>query len=127
MKRNDRWSLVEGSEDAQELADVRRRETDITVIKTRGDSFLRTELEAILRQQNVDTVVIAGYSTNRCVGVTALEACERDFDVLVSGDATMGAEPGRASTMLSVLWNEFGIEPVSNMRLLEQVTRSDGQ
>lgn len=121
-KRNDSWVLMEGSEDVQELPDLHRYETDLAIIKTRSDAFLRTELEIVLRQLKVDTLVITGYSTNRCVGVTAAEACERDFDVFISQDAILGPEPSRVRAMLSVLGNEFGIEPVSNVRIMEQIS-----
>lgn len=123
-KRNDSWVLMEGSEDVQELPDLHRYETDLEIIKTRSDAFLRTELEIVLRQLKVDTLVITGYSTNRCVGVTAAEACERDFDVFVSQDAILGPEPSRVHAMLSVLGNEFGIEPISNVRIMEQISAS---
>lgn len=119
-KRNDSWVLIEGSEDVQELQDIHRYETDMEMIKTRSDSFIRTELEAVLRQLKVDTLVITGYSTNRCVGMTAAEACERDFDVIVSQDAIFGPEQSRASAMLSILHNEFGIELISNTTIMEQ-------
>jgi nicotinamidase-related amidase len=121
-KRNDSWVLMEGSEDVQELPDIHRNETDMEIIKTRSNSFLRTELEVALRQLTVDTVVITGYSTNRCVGMTAAEACERDFDVIVSQDSILGPEQHRVDSMLSVLRNELGIEPISNGKIMDQIS-----
>lgn len=121
-KRNNSWALLEGSEDVQELPGIHRYETDVEIIKTRSDSFLRTELEVALRQLKVDTLVIIGYSTNRCVGMTAAEACERDFDVIVSRDAILGPQQSRVDAMLSVLHNEFGIEPISNVQIMEQIS-----
>lgn len=121
-KRNDSWVLIEGSGDVQELPDIHRYETDREIIKTRSNSFLRTELEDALRQLQADTLVITGYSTNRCVGVTAVEACERDFDVFVSRDAILGPQQSRVDAMLSVLRNEFGIELISNVKIMKQIS-----
>ena len=121
-KRNDSWVLMEGSEDVQELPDIHRYETDMEIIKTRSNSFIRTELEAALRQLKVDTLVITGYSTNRCVGMTTAEACERDFDVIVSQEAILGPEQNRVDAMLSVLRHELGIEPISNGKIMEQIS-----
>lgn len=121
-KRNDSWVLIEGSEDVEELPDIHRYETDLEIIKTRSNSFLRTELEAMLKQLKVDTIVITGYSTNRCVGITAVEACEKDFDVFVSRDAILGPQQSRVDAMLSVLRNEFGIEPISNVQIMEKIS-----
>ena len=122
MKRNNRRSLVEGSEDARELSSVHRYRSDIEVIKTRGNSFLRTNLEETLRQRGVDTVVVTGYSTNRCVGITAAEALERDFNVFLAGDSILGADPDRAEAMLSLLRNEFEIEPLSNAEIIRKIS-----
>ena len=124
MKRNNRRSLVEKTEDARELTSVHRYQSDIEVIKTRGNSFLRTNLEETLRQRGVDTVVVTGYSTNRCVGITAAEALERDFDVLLAGDSILGADPDRAETMLSLLRVEFEIESLSNMEIIRKLSAS---
>jgi len=122
MKRNNRWSLVEGTEDARELTSVHRYQSDIEVIKTRGNAFLRTNLDETLRQRGVDTVVVTGYSTNRCVGITAAEALERDFEVLLAGDSILGAAPDRAETMLSFLRDEFAIEPLSNKEIIRKIS-----
>lgn len=121
MKRNNRRSLVEKTEDARELTSVHRYRSDIEVIKTRGNSFLRTTLEETLRQRGVDTLFVTGYSTNRCVGITAAEAFERDFNVVLAGDAILGADPDRAERMLSFLRDEFEIMPVTNAEIIRRI------
>ncbi len=122
MKKNNRWSLLEGTEDACELPAVHRYPSDHQIIKTRGNSFLRTQLEETLRQRGVDTVVVTGYSTNRCVGITSAEAIERDFNVLLSGDSILGAEPTRAETMLNLLRDEYSVEPLTNVEIMRRIT-----
>lgn len=121
MKRNNRRSLVEKTEDARELTSVHRFQSDVEVIKTRGNSFLRTTLEENLRQRGVDTVVVTGYSTNRCVGITAAEAYERDFNVILAGDAILGADEVRAETMLNLLRDEFEIVPIPNVDIIRRI------
>jgi hypothetical protein len=56
--------------------------------------------------------------------MTAAEACERDFDVMISQDAILGPEQHRVDAMLNVLRNELGIEPISNGKIMEQISRS---
>jgi nicotinamidase-related amidase len=121
-KRNNSWVLIEGSEDVVELPEIHKYNTDIVITKTRSNSFIQTQLETYLRKLNVDTLVLTGYSTNRCVGMTAAEACERDFDVLISQDAILGPQQSRVDAMLSILRTEFGIEPVSNASIMGQIS-----
>jgi nicotinamidase-related amidase len=69
----------------------------------------------------VDTVVLAGYSTNACVGLTAIDAYERDFDVLIAKEATLGVNASRTEAMLQVLRQEYGFKAMPISRIMEEV------
>ena len=107
-------TLTEGTWEAEAHPDLVEHETDIVVIKTRSSAFIRTDLEDTLRALGVDTVVVAGFSTNRCVGLTAIDAWERDFKVILAGDAILGTNLSNGQLMLDYLKQGFAIEPVSN-------------
>ena len=107
-------TLIEGTPEAEPHPNLVEHETDIVVTKTRGSAFLKTNLEDTLRALAVDTVVVAGFSIDRCVGLTALDAWERDFRVILAGDAILGTNPANGQLMLDYLKQAFGIEPVSN-------------
>jgi nicotinamidase-related amidase len=51
--------------------------------KRRMSSFYGTDLELLLRTLGVETVVITGVNTNTCVQCAAMEAYNRDFQVVV--------------------------------------------
>nr|HET6902823.1 cysteine hydrolase family protein [Ktedonobacteraceae bacterium] len=51
-------------------------------------SFTQTPLEAFLRQEQVDTIIISGYMTQMCCDTTTRQADERGFSVLFAADAT---------------------------------------
>jgi nicotinamidase-related amidase len=121
MKRNNSVSLVEGTPDAEELPEVHTCPGDVTVTKTRHSAFIRTQLEEVLRGMQVDTVVLTGYSTNACVGLTAIDAYERDFDVLIAAEATLGINASRTEAMLQVLRHEYGFEAMPISRIMEEV------
>lgn len=59
---------------------------DIVVEKPRQSPFHHTSLEEQLRSRGVETVAIAGVTTNCCVDCTIRDAAVRDFDVLVLED-----------------------------------------
>lgn len=51
-------------------------------------SFTGTDLEAWLRTNNIDIVVVAGYMTQMCCDTTARQAMHLGFDVEFLSDAT---------------------------------------
>jgi nicotinamidase-related amidase len=61
---------------------------DIIVKKHRYSAFYGTDLEIILRGLAVDTVVIAGVTTENCCHATARDAFFRDYRVVFLSDAT---------------------------------------
>ncbi len=56
------------------------------IIKHKFDSFFETDLDAILRYHNVNTLVITGTATNACCESTARSAFMRDYQVMFPGD-----------------------------------------
>ncbi|MEM7368294.1 MAG: cysteine hydrolase [Bacteroidota bacterium] len=120
-KDNDYWVLVEGTEEAKERAEILRFETDIEIIKTRCSAYLNTDLDKTLQTLQADTVVIAGYSTNKCIGMAAIQSAERDLDVWVSSDAIMGRNQHRSDAMLHVMEHEFKIEPIQNQEIMKRL------
>ncbi len=68
--------------------EVASRPHDLLVEKTLPGSFTGTNLEAWLREQNIDTVTIAGYMTHMCCDTTARQAVHRGFTVEFLSDAT---------------------------------------
>jgi nicotinamidase-related amidase len=68
--------------------EVQARPHDLYIEKYLPGSFTGTTLEAWLRQQAIETVVIAGYMTHMCCDTTAREAVHRGFTVEFLSDAT---------------------------------------
>jgi nicotinamidase-related amidase len=59
---------------------------DIEIEKLQYDSFHNTDLDAQLRARGIDTLVIAGISTDCCVDATASAAFHRNYHVFVVSD-----------------------------------------
>jgi nicotinamidase-related amidase len=62
------------------------------VSKTRYSAFARTGLADQLHTQGIDTLVLAGLTTECCVASSAWDAFERDFHVLIAADACAAYE-----------------------------------
>jgi nicotinamidase-related amidase len=66
---------------------------DIVVRKTRVGAFSTTDLDAQLRERDVDTLILAGISTSGVTLSTVRDASDRDYRVLVLADATADPQP----------------------------------
>jgi ureidoacrylate peracid hydrolase len=73
---------------------------DIVVEKVRQSAFYATDLESILRNLDIDTVVLSGVTTNVCVLATAIDAGARDFGVVVASDLTASLPVRRGDEVL---------------------------
>jgi ureidoacrylate peracid hydrolase len=65
---------------------------DSIVSKTHFSAFARTGLAEQLHAQGVDTLVLAGLTTECCVASSAWDAFERDFHIFIASDACAAYE-----------------------------------
>jgi len=71
-----------------ELHSAIARSYDDLVVKHLPDAFVGTGLREALRNQNIDTLAVAGYMTHNCVLATVLTAAQSGFAVELLSDAT---------------------------------------
>jgi len=95
--------LLEGSKEAELLPEVKFEQTQEVIIKTRQSAFIRTGFEEKLSKNNVDTLILCGVFTHGCVGRTAIDAYERDFNVIMARDATFSHLNNQEYAMLEVI------------------------
>jgi nicotinamidase-related amidase len=82
---------VKGSADWELLDNLDVADDDIIVDKNRYDAFNETDLDSILRDRDVDQLIITGVLTNCCCETTARAAFVRDYRVFFLSDATATA------------------------------------
>jgi ureidoacrylate peracid hydrolase len=80
---------LRGTWDAEILDELQElvQPEDVVVTKHRASGFYNTTLEVALRMRAIDTLIIAGVTTNYCVEATIRDAYARDFDLLIVEDA----------------------------------------
>ncbi|MDJ0928258.1 MAG: isochorismatase family cysteine hydrolase [Gammaproteobacteria bacterium] len=72
-----------------EIVGALRPETgELVLNKTTQGAFRSTSIDTQLRAMGIETVVCVGVSTNNCVAMTAMEACDSQYGVVVVSDAT---------------------------------------
>lgn len=86
MKRDDFGICIDGTEGSLELPSVGRRPEETVLYKTRWSAFYRTDLDRILRAGGYDTLVLAGFLSHACIRVTAVDAYQRDYGIVIARD-----------------------------------------
>lgn len=81
-------AFVKGTHGWELHESVKNAKTAHTIEKTMASSFVGTDLEAWLRNNGIDTVVISGYMTQHCCDTTARYAHHLGFNVEFLSDAT---------------------------------------
>ncbi|MEZ2295523.1 cysteine hydrolase family protein [Variovorax sp. RCC_210] len=86
-------SLVQGSWGAQVIDELAVEPGDITVHKHRLSGFWDNELDSVLRQQGLGTLLFAGINTDRCVFSTLQDANFLGYDCVLLKDACGTSSP----------------------------------
>lgn len=92
MREDGQGMVIEGTPGADPVPGLRTDGT-ITVIKTRDSAFFRTELEDLLTARGVESIALAGVSTESCIATTAADAYARDFRVMLVDEAVASVDP----------------------------------
>lgn len=86
MRANKLSITSAGTPGCELLPELERRPEDSVIVKKRYSAFFGTNLEAQLSQIRPDVLVIAGVNTHACVRMTAIDAYQRDYQVIVAAD-----------------------------------------
>ena len=77
---------IEGAPVTEVVAPLAPRPGDFTVFKHRYSPFDNTDLDLLLRNLRIETLVIGGVNTNNCVLCSCFDAFNRDLRVVVMRD-----------------------------------------
>ena len=82
------------SDDATQIHEsVRPMNGETIITKYRVSAFAGSNLEVILRAQQIETVILTGIATSGVVLSTLREAADKDFAIQVLSDACTDADP----------------------------------
>ncbi len=121
MRRANTAVLIDGTPDMKDVDGLELPVVMTTVTKTRHSAFIRTEFERTLREAGVTSLLLAGAFIDKCVGLTAIEAVERDFSVRIAREAAVSANEAQGEAMLRFINTEFGVKAVSTSDLLREL------
>ena len=79
---------IAGTPGAEVIPELKLAESDYVVPKRRYSGFFQTDLDILLRELGVKTVVMTGLHTHMCVRHTSADAYSLGYDVVVAKEAT---------------------------------------
>lgn len=82
-----------GTWGTQVHASLAPKPEDFDIVKHRVSPFYATSLDAILRANRIERIVMSGVSTNGVVHSGAREAHDRDYEVVILEDCCAGVTP----------------------------------
>ncbi len=99
---------IVGQPEHEIVAALKPSPEDLVVNKTTQGAFRSTGLDSHLKAMGIKSVVCVGVSTNNCVAMTAMEACDAQYSVVIVSDGTgTDSEDMQEATlsMLQRLWS----------------------
>ncbi len=80
---------VKNSWGSQVVDELAPQDKDYVIFKRRYSGFFATELDLLLREINIETLIITGTVTNICVYFTAVDAYMRGYKIIIPRDCVI--------------------------------------
>jgi nicotinamidase-related amidase len=84
MKKRNFSYCIKGTDGSQLLPELDVEPSDRRVVKKRYSAFFKTELDTILAELGATHLILAGINTHACVRTTAIDAYQRDYEVILA-------------------------------------------
>lgn len=104
---------MKGSQGAQVYDAVAPQNNDIVIEKHNYSGFFKTELDSVLRDLEVDSLVVAGLYSNICCRLTCIDAFQHGYKVTIAREAMTSFDESAYESDLEYLKVVAGAEAVS--------------
>ena len=84
MRQHDRRVTIAGTRGCLLLPELERMAGDFEIVKKRYSAFFGTSLDELLAGLRPSALVLAGINTHACVRTTAIDAYQRDYQVILA-------------------------------------------
>lgn len=101
--------LVRGEPGHEIIADLAPAPGEPVIDKPGKGAFFATDLDAILKHRNIESLLVAGVTTEVCVHTTVREANDRGYECLVVTDCVASYLPKLHEAALAMIAAQGGI------------------
>jgi nicotinamidase-related amidase len=109
-----------GSWGAEVIDELKPGKGDFRVFKRKYSAFQGTDLDQLLRELRVDTVVLTGAVTDICIQHTAADAFFRGYKIVIPEDCVEAADAATQETALRFMRKAYGPEITTSKELLKK-------
>jgi nicotinamidase-related amidase len=99
----------DGSEGQRLIPELTIEDGDLVVKKYRSSAFWGTNLDLLLKSNGIQSVVIAGCTTEGCVESTARDAMFNDYYVVIAQDCVASDDHAQHDASMLLMQNRFDI------------------
>jgi nicotinamidase-related amidase len=89
------------------LDEVKPAEGELIFPKTNGGAFTGTNLDFVLRNMDINSIIVAGFLTDQCVLATTIYAGDTGYDVLLVEDACTGTTKENHDAVIRIAKDVF--------------------
>ena len=109
---------IKGTKGAEVIPELNLCEKDYVVPKRRYSGFFQTDLDILLKELGVKTVIMTGLHAHMCVRHTSADAFCLGYDVVVAKEATDSFTEEDYKIGLAYLKTCYGADAYSNKELI---------
>ena len=109
---------IKGTKGAEVIPELELCDKDYVVPKRRYSGFFQTDLDILLKELGVQTVIITGLHTHMCCRHTSADAYMLGYDVVVAKEATNAFTEEDYVSGLAYLKTCYGADAYTNEELI---------
>jgi len=116
------WGLhaVKGSWGAEIINELKPEKGDFRVLKQKYSAFQGTDLDTLLRELKIDSLVLTGVVTDICIQHTAADAFFRGYKLIVPKDCVEAVDESTQKAAIEYLKKVYGCEITTADELLKK-------
>ena len=110
---------IAGTKGAEVIPELKLGKNDYVVPKRRYSGFFQTDLDILLRELGIDTVIMTGLHAHMCVRHTSADAYQLGYNVVVAKEATDSFTEEDYKIGIAYLKTCYGADAYTNAELIE--------
>lgn len=110
---------IVGTKGAEVIPELKLSEKDYVVPKRRYSGFFQTDLDILLRELGIDTVIMTGLHAHMCVRHTSADAYQLGYNVVVAKEATDSFTEEDYNIGIAYLKTCYGADAYTNAELIK--------
>ena len=111
---------VAGSRGAEIIDELKPHKGDFRVLKRKYSAFQGTDLDQLLRELKIDTVILTGVVTDICIQHTAADAFFRGYKIIVPKDCVEAVDAKTQEEAIRYIKKAYGPEITTSKELVKK-------